>query len=73
MFYPEDPLKEIESIRNAMDILKKDKSVNMIITDYQFISVFLTNMIILQLDFGTIFTDILIQQTNISITGKILI
>tara|TARA_B100000123_G_C25730170_1_gene428861 strand:+ start:545 stop:2116 length:1572 start_codon:yes stop_codon:yes gene_type:complete len=41
MFYPEDPQKEIESIRNAMDILKKDKSVNMIITDYQFISVFL--------------------------------
>ena len=39
MFYPEDPQKEIESIRNAMDILKKDKSVNMIITDYQFISV----------------------------------
>ena len=41
MFYPDNPDKEVKNINFAIDILKKDKGKKMIITDYQFISVFL--------------------------------
>ena len=41
MFYPDDPEKEISSIKIALKSLEDDKSKKMIITDYQFISVFL--------------------------------
>ena len=41
MFYPDDPSKEISNIKLALKILKEDKSNKMIVTDYQFISVFL--------------------------------
>ena len=41
MFYPDDPAKEAFNIKLALKILEKDKSKKMIITDYQFISVFL--------------------------------
>ena len=41
MFYPDDPEKEISSIKIALKSLEDDKSKKkMIITDYQFISVF---------------------------------
>ena len=41
MFYPESPMKEVENIKFAVNIIKNDKEKKMIITDYQFISVFL--------------------------------
>ena len=41
MFYPLDPREEVENIKFAMKILNNDKNKKMIITDYQFISVFL--------------------------------
>ncbi len=41
MFYPDDPKKEVSNIKLALKILEEDKSNKMIITDYQFISVFL--------------------------------
>jgi len=41
MFYPEKPEQEIKNINFAVNILKNDKEKKMIITDYQFISVFL--------------------------------
>ena len=41
MFYPDNPKKEIDNIKFAMHIIEEDKSKKMIITDYQFISVFL--------------------------------
>lgn len=41
VFYPETPDEEVKNIKFAIDILKKDKENKMIITDYQFISVFL--------------------------------
>ena len=41
MFYPENPDEEIENINFAVKILKNDTEKKMIITDYQFISVFL--------------------------------
>ena len=41
MFYPNDPAKEASNIKLAFRILQEDKSKKMIITDYQFISVFL--------------------------------
>ena len=41
MFYPKDPAKEASNIKLALRILQEDKSKKMIITDYQFISVFL--------------------------------
>ena len=41
MFYPDDPKQEVSNIKLALKILKEDKSKKMIITDYQFISVFL--------------------------------
>ena len=41
MFYPEHPDEEIENINFALKILKNDNEKKMIITDYQFISVFL--------------------------------
>ncbi len=41
MFYPDDPSKEVSNIKLAFKILKNDKENKMIVTDYQFISVFL--------------------------------
>ncbi len=41
MFYPNEPAKEASSIKLAFKILEEDKSKKIIITDYQFISVFL--------------------------------
>ncbi len=41
MFYPDNPEEEISNIKLALKILKKDKNKKMLITDYQFISVFL--------------------------------
>ncbi len=41
MFYPNDPAQEASNIKLALEILQEDKSEKIIITDYQFISVFL--------------------------------
>jgi|TARA_B100001741_G_scaffold287891_1_gene265693 hypothetical protein len=41
MFYPENPEEEAENIKLFVDTLKKDSENKMIVTDYQFISVFL--------------------------------
>ena len=41
MFYPDDPKKEASNIKLAIKIINDDKNKKMIITDYQFISVFL--------------------------------
>ena len=41
MFYPDNPIKEVEKIKFAVNQIKKEKQKKMIITDYQFISVFL--------------------------------
>ncbi len=41
MFYPADPAKEASNIKLVLKTLESDKSKKMIITDYQFISVFL--------------------------------
>ncbi len=41
MFYPEQPNEEIKNINFAIEILKNDIEKKMLITDYQFISVFL--------------------------------
>ena len=41
MFYPDNPSEEISNIKLAFKILREDKSNKMIVTDYQFISVFL--------------------------------
>lgn len=41
MFYPNDPEKEVSNIKLAFKILQEDNDNKMIITDYQFISVFL--------------------------------
>ena len=41
MFYPNDPAKEASNIKLALEILEEDKNKKMIVTDYQFISVFL--------------------------------
>ena len=41
MFYPSNPDKEVLNIKLAFKILSEDKNNKMIITDYQFISVFL--------------------------------
>ena len=41
MFYPEQPNEEIKNINYAIEILKNDIEKKMLITDYQFISVFL--------------------------------
>ena len=39
----DDPSKEILSIKKTLEILKKDKSKKIIVTDYQFISVLLSS------------------------------
>ncbi len=41
MFYPNNPSKEISNIKLALKVLKEDESNKMVVTDYQFISVFL--------------------------------
>ena len=41
MFYPENPEEEAENIKMFVNSLKKDSENKMIVTDYQFISVFL--------------------------------
>ena len=41
VFYPKNPQEEINIINLAIEFLKKDPNKKMIITDYQFISVFL--------------------------------
>ena len=41
MFYPDDPDKEASEIKLALKILQEDKNKKMVVTDYQFISVFL--------------------------------
>ena len=41
MFYPTKPVREANNIKLVLKILEEDKSKKMIITDYQFISVFL--------------------------------
>ena len=40
MFYPKNPMVEVDIIKNAIKIINKDEKKKMIITDYQFISVF---------------------------------
>ena len=40
MFYPDNPDEEISNIALALKILREDKNKKMLITDYQFISVF---------------------------------
>ena len=41
MFYPDNPEEEISNIVLAIKRLEEDKNIKMLITDYQFISVFL--------------------------------
>ncbi len=41
MFYPDNPNEEVANIQLALKTIAKDKNKKMIITDYQFISVFL--------------------------------
>ena len=41
--YPENPKKEITQLQEAINIIKDDKRNKSIITDYQFISVILSN------------------------------
>ncbi len=41
MFYPNNPVVEVENLKFAISVLKDDKTNKMLITDYQFISVFL--------------------------------
>ena len=41
MFYPNNPNLEADNIKFAVNILKNDNQPKMLITDYQFISVFL--------------------------------
>ena len=41
MFYPNNPDQEVKNINLAVKILENDKEKKMLITDYQFISVFL--------------------------------
>ncbi len=41
MFYPNEPSKEASNIKLALKVLNEDKSEKIIVTDYQFISVFL--------------------------------
>ena len=41
MFYPDDPQKEANYIKEAFKIIEADKNKKMIVTDYAFISVFL--------------------------------
>ena len=41
MFYPDNPEEEISNIKLTLKILEEDKNKKMLITDYQFISVFL--------------------------------
>ncbi len=36
--YPEDPMREIQGIKEAMEIIKKDKRKKTLITNYQFIA-----------------------------------
>ena len=40
VFYPDNPLEEVKNIKFAINYYKKDPEKNMLITDYQFISVF---------------------------------
>tara|TARA_Y100000591_G_C21505663_1_gene532148 strand:- start:24 stop:485 length:462 start_codon:yes stop_codon:yes gene_type:complete len=40
VFYPNDPNKEIKNLKFAINHLNKDTEKKMLITDYQFISVF---------------------------------
>ena len=40
LYYPDEPLKEVELLNSSSDFLKDEKRKKMIITDYQFISVF---------------------------------
>ena len=41
ILYPNDPSKEINQLKEAIEIIKNDKSNKMLVTDYQFISVVL--------------------------------
>ena len=41
MFYPDDPKVEVSNIKLAIKTLQEDKNKKMLVTDYQFISVFL--------------------------------
>ena len=41
MFYPDNPKKETQNIKFALKTIKNEKDIKMVITDYQFISVFL--------------------------------
>ncbi len=41
MFYPDNPTKETQNIKFALKTIKNEKDIKMVITDYQFISVFL--------------------------------
>ena len=41
MFYPEEPSSEAKKLKKAISIISKDSTKKMIVTDYQFISVFL--------------------------------
>ena len=63
-------LRKKYNIKIAIKILEEDKSKKMIITDYQFISVFLKNMIFLRQDFGMIFMGIQQKKIYILIIGK---
>ncbi len=40
-YYPKDPIREINLINNAIEILKNDKRKKMVITHYQFLSLIL--------------------------------
>ena len=39
--YPNNPSKEIQIINQSLDIIKSDKKIKMVITDYQFFSILL--------------------------------
>lgn len=41
--YPENPKEEIKNLLNSIEIIEKDRLTKMIVTDYQFISVILSN------------------------------
>ena len=41
ILYPNDPSKEINQLKEVIEIIKNDKSNKILVTDYQFISVVL--------------------------------
>ena len=66
-----NPEQEVSKIKLAIDVLKKDDERKMIITDYQFISVFLGQYDYSVTRFCMIFKKTRLKIINILIIGKI--